>query len=333
MAISVIAAFNEFIREYVNLDPAHTRTARRSRDWLFLQIDRFPETVADFPNLYSGMSLPYGSFSRGTKIPALDDIDLISCMSAEGGEYEEVGHDDIKLLLPTNHRLAALCDVGTNELNSRRVVNKYVAALSSVAQYREATMNRRGEAATLKLTSYAWNFDIVPAFHTSADSQGKQYYIIPNGTGRWKKADPRIDAERVRQLDLRHAGNMRRAIRLIKYWHRRPTMLSMPSYLLECIVLDYYEARASAASEFPDLDLAAIFDHVASAVFGPVEDPKGIQSDLNDLDMETKISISSRAALDSIRANEARDLERSKRYADSIDKWREIFGNNFPNYG
>ncbi|CAD5789332.1 Uncharacterised protein [Escherichia coli] len=74
--------------------------------------------------------------------------------------------------------------------------------------YSETDVKRNQEAATLKLKSYDWNFDIVPAFITTPDSFGKTYYLIPDGNCHWKKTDPRIDMQKVTDLNVKLSGNI-----------------------------------------------------------------------------------------------------------------------------
>jgi hypothetical protein len=53
MCRSVITAFNEFLHDTVNLDAGQTTTARVSRDWLFRQINSFPDSEKSFPRLFA----------------------------------------------------------------------------------------------------------------------------------------------------------------------------------------------------------------------------------------------------------------------------------------
>lgn len=332
MATTVITAFNEFQSDIVNLDPDDTPLARTSRDWLFDRIREFPERHADFPLLYEEKDIAYGSFSRRTKIRPLDDIDMISCLHASGATYIAYQHDDVRITVTDTSRLKSYCHESTNTLNSRKVINRYVKALSEIPQYRKAEINRRGETATLELASYDWNFDIAPAFMTSTDDYGKTYYLIPNGDGHWKKADPRIDRDRVARVNKKHNGNMLNIIRCVKYWQRRKTMPTMPSYLLECIVVAHFEALTREASQFVDIELAEVFRGVGSAILGAVADPKGIQQDINSLSWEDRYSIYNRALSDAGKVDEARSLEQLKDMKGSISRWREIFGSDFPEY-
>jgi hypothetical protein len=337
MPTTVISAFAEFMEWTVNLAPTDTDTARASRRWLLEeQIEAFPDRHADFPFLYGSngeFDLPFGSFARNTKIRPLDDIDQISCLHADGASYVAYSNDDVQIEVPASSRLHAYCHDETSTLNSRKIVNRYVRALQDVPQYSAAAINRRSEAATLKLSSYAWNFDIVPAFITAPDVVGRNYFLIPNGKGHWKKTDPRMDRDRVFAINRFHDGNMLNIVRLVKYWHRRPTMPSMSSYLLECILMDHFENLGAPISQFPDLGLAAAFDAVQTRVLYAVSDPKRIQDDLNDLTWADRVAISERAALDAQRTREARALEGANDHRGSIEKWREIFGIGFPQYG
>lgn len=47
MATTVIAAFNEFMKDTVNLKKADTDDARASRDWLIGKMNDFEGTVAN----------------------------------------------------------------------------------------------------------------------------------------------------------------------------------------------------------------------------------------------------------------------------------------------
>ena len=63
-------------------------------------------------------------------------------------------------------------------------------------------------------------------------------------------------------------------------------------------------------------------------------DPKGFQGDLNTYSYSEKLSLSQKADWAYNKANEAIKAEvDEKDVQKSINKWREIFGNDFPNYG
>ena len=332
MPLTVTAAFDEFLADKVNLDPDRTATARSSRDWLYGQVASF-DSDTTFPKLWTEYNINYGSFARKTKIRPLDDIDMMIGLHAQGASYYDSGVTPITIRVTAESNLAVLCNENTYTLNSIKVINKFIKKCENVPQYAQADLKRNGSAAVLNLKSYEWSFDIVPCFMTVFESSGRNYYLIPDGSGNWKKTDPRVDRQRVKDINVAHDGNVLNVLRIIKYWNRRPTMPSMTSYLLETMVLDYYSARANTASQFVDLEIPSVLAYIATAIHYQVNDPKGIQGNINDLSWGDRNKISQRANSDKQKADQARALENAKDHKGSIQKWREIFGGEFPTYG
>lgn len=332
MAKTVTEAFNKFLVDTVNLDSEQTKKARGSREWLVGQIQTFPTEDIKFPNIYKEKNIFFGSFSRSTKKRPLDDIDIMICLKADGCTYNELT-DKIEIIVPDSAtRLKDYVNDGTSILNSRRLINAFVAKLAYIPQYKKAEIKRNLEAVTLNLNSYDWVFDIVPCFFTTKDAYKRTYYLIPDGSGNWKKTDPRLDSVRLSKLNKTHEGNLLNVIRAVKYWNTRPTMPTMGSYLLENMILDYYSEKTTVASKFVDIELVDVFLAIHRRVYHPVNDPKNIQGDLNNLNSEDKKKIFDKAYQDYVEAFEARKLEKKKNEKDSINKWIEIFGDKFPKY-
>ncbi|MBE9014794.1 hypothetical protein C7Y66_26940 [Chroococcidiopsis sp. CCALA 051] len=155
--------------DYVNLDSEQTKLARNSRDWLLSQIHAFPDKDNKFSRLYSEKDIFFGSFPRRTKKRELDDIDMMIALSAEEAVYNEFT-DRIEIYVSdSTYRLKSLCYYNTNILSSRKVINKFISLLNIIPQYEKAEIKRNMEAATLKLRSYFWTFDLVPCFFTQKD--------------------------------------------------------------------------------------------------------------------------------------------------------------------
>ena len=83
MATTVNSAFQEFMKNIVNLDPDIVSSARDSRDNLLDNIDEFNGEDGFF-KLYKDANVHFGSFARKTKPRELNDIDLMIGISAEG---------------------------------------------------------------------------------------------------------------------------------------------------------------------------------------------------------------------------------------------------------
>lgn len=333
MILTVNRAFDIFLKEYVNLDPNETLLARGSQSWLLSQIGLFPIKDQSFPKLYPAKHIHFGSFARRTKKRELDDIDTMIALNGAGTYYNEcLGKIEI-YVSDSAYQLRNLCWDNTNILNSKKVINKFIALLTQVSQYGKADIKRNKEAATLNLKSYTWTFDIVPCFFVDKNGINKDYYLIPDGKGHWKKTDPRIDRNRVAEVNQLHNGNVLNIVRLMKYWNKRPTMPSMSSYLIENIILNYYsQSTYSQASKYVNLEIPKLLQYISGKVLSSVHDPKGIQGNINTLNSEEQIKISARAMRDYQKALEARQLETQGNYKLSILKWGEIFGSNFPQY-
>lgn len=332
MAKTVNESFNKFLADTVNLDPNKTKKARGSRDWLVGQLETFPDGDSKFPSIYSEKNIFFGSFSRRTKKRLLDDIDIMICMKADGCTYNELP-DKIEVTVPdAATRFRDYVNEGTSILNSRKIINAFISKLVGVPQYKKAEIKRNLEAATLNLESYDWVFDIVPCFFTKEDAYNRTYYIIPDGSGNWKKTDPRVDSERITKINQAHEGNILNVIRAIKYWNSRATMPTMGSYLLENMILDYYAEQSTAASQFVDIEIEKVLLEIHRRVSYTVNDPKGIQGNLNNLCSEDRMKIQDRAYQDYVKAFEARKLESQNNHKDAIGKWIEIFGDKFPKY-
>ncbi|QQS51103.1 MAG: nucleotidyltransferase [Bacteroidota bacterium] len=332
MATTVIGAFNDFLNNSVNLDPDQTKKARGSRDWLVGQIGSFPSKDEKFPDIYTEKNIFYGSLTRRTKKRPLDDIDMMICLKANGCTYSEY-FDRIEMIVPeTASRFLEYRNDGTAILNSRKIINAFVLKLVDIPQYRSADIKRNLEAATLNLNSYDWVFDIVPCFFTTPELDGRTYYIIPDGKGNWKKTDPRIDRDRLSALNTSHDGNILNVIRSVKYWNKRATMPTMSSYLLENMIIEYYIGRTTKASKYADIELVNVFLDLHTRVYNTINDPKGIQGNINNLSHEDKVKISEKAYNDYVTAFNAREMEKRNDMRGSINKWREIFGNEFPKY-
>ncbi|KAB7675662.1 nucleotidyltransferase [Plesiomonas shigelloides] len=329
MPTTVNSAFNQFMADSVNLDSKKTITARSSRDYLKGQV----KGLTDFFPLYSDKDVNFGSFARRTKIRPLDDIDMIFTLSANGCTWEEGLDGTVYINTPTESpEYKNFRHDSSYRLNSRKVINHFVSKLAVLSQYDKAEIHRNQNAATLKLSSYDWNFDIVPAFFTAEDAQGKTFYIIPDGAGNWIKTDPRLDRQRASDINQQCGGHVLNAIRAIKYWQRRATMPSMSSYLLENLVLNYFEEKGEA-SQFVDLNVINILQYIKNNIWRDVNDPKEIQGNLNTLSWDEKTKISQKAESDFNTALAAREFEVAGDHKKAIGEWRKVFGNDFPQYG
>lgn len=326
MALTVNIAFSEFMKYYVNLDPNKTAKARKSRDNLRDNIHALGHNDSFF-DLSSHYDMYFGSFSRKTKIRELDDIDIMIALDGTNTQYSMSSWDDIKLYLKNNPCQFDNYRDEHGYINSNKIKNKFISELKKLSNYYKAEFHARGEAVTLDLLSYDWKFDIVPCFKCTDDK-----YIIPNGKGHWKATNPRIEQERVTKINQKHNGKVLDTIRLIKYWNRRGKMPTMVSYVLETMVLDYFDT-VSATSDWIEQRFYEVLCYIKNNIWNSINDAKGVEGNINTLNYYEKNSIQIRASNDCKKANDAINAEiYNKDQHKAINIWRDIFGSDFPKY-
>ena len=328
MPYTVNTCFEKFRKDVVDLEPGQTKTARASRDFVYKNIGILFQKGL-LPRLYPVMNLNFGSFERKTKQSKLDDIDLMVCYNGIGGSYStEINNKLYKIVFDKSIPVIKDCLEENGLLNSRKVVNQLIKALDQVPLYSMAEMHRDHEAARLQLSSYPWNFDIVPCFYTT-----QQFYLIPDGQGNWKNTDPRIDRARVLKNDFKNQNLATPLIRLMKYWKELKWGDAVSSYMFEQMVLDYLESIPVLMAHSWQVRVMNVFGYLRTAIKNPVMDPKGIQGDLNELDKDTRDRLSVIASMSSLSAEQAIKYERNGETQKAISQWKLVFGAQFPDYG
>jgi len=329
MAKNVNQAFEEFNKDVVNLIKENTNNARSSRDWLITQLLAFPENVEEFPNDYPEKHIKFGSFARNTKIRPLDDIDLMYCLSGGNAYYKVDDYDYNKFYIHTENATNDLKKLSNDDytLNSIKVVNKLVKALETVPQYSNADKKRNQEAAVLNLVSHPWSFDIVPCFYTI-----NNFYLIPDGSGNWKASNPINDQENIKETNTNYGGKIYQLVRTLKYWNANFTSPKLGSYLFEVIVLNFVKSKTSQ-NDYNDINIKDFFYYLYSNIEYDVQDPKGIQGNINNLTSEQRERISSKAKSCYDIAMIALNFEIEKKNQEkAIENWKIIFGDKFPSY-
>lgn len=333
MAKTISEAFSEFMQNSVDLDPKDVVTARYSRDNLLENIGELD--CRGFFRLYPDVNIQFGSFARKTKKRPLDDIDLMIGIAADNGKYyAEDPWNDIRIKAsPTNFaQQVCLNDDGVT-LNSTKVLNLFKSKLENIRDYSRSEIHKNGEAVTLNLKTRDWAFDIVPCFFTEQDEDngGRTYYLIPNGQGGWQKTDPRIDRDYIGFINRKYKGAALPLIRLCKKWNEVKQVKTLPSYLLETIIVDYFKSSPKLYGYF-DLDFWNILAFLQTRITSPVYDIKGIQGDLSrTVNTWDRAKIAWRAKTDCEKIQAV--LSNHSTQEECINLWREIFGQEFPTYG
>jgi hypothetical protein len=109
-------------------------------------------------------------------------------------------------------------------------------------------------------------------------------------------------------------------------------MPSMSSYLFENFVLNFCESK-EILSDYIDINIVNFWNYLKSQIYNEVKDPKGIEHNLNQLSNDEKSKIAEKANDAYLKGYEAYRLEtKEKDQKSAINKWGEIFGDDFPKY-
>lgn len=328
MARTIQSALKQMIEENVNMPPDRVTRARASRDWLLKQIESFEKNTQ---HLYfcKKFNLHFGSFARRTKVRPIDDIDIMIGLNGHLLYWHE-NIDDYKncsIHLKQDVQDSGLWKDCLNEdksLNSTKLLNKFKSALTNISHYENADIHRKQQAITLKLSSYEWNFDLVPCFYTTSG-----IYLIPNGNGKWMKTNPEKDQDLITDVNQKHNGNFLELVRLVKYWNTKAfdRKAKIPSsYLLEVMLTNCYSQKEyfdDVPFEF-EQSLIYLKDNIQKRI----NDPKDIEGDLNHLNDEEKINLISRINNDLENIENSRGVSKEKEFK----YWKEVLGNEFPDY-
>lgn len=335
MPYTVPFSFNLFRKTSVDLDSEQASRARNSRDYLQNRISSFPDADADFPRLYriAGRYQYFGSFARKTKVQPLDDVDILVVLNGKGtASTHSAGYTHWLRLDDSTSRLRHYLD-GYGYVNSTKILNKLKSALKSIAVYRSAELNRRGEAVVLNLISYDWSFDLVPAFAVRDGSDGVAYYLIPDGKGEWKRTDPRLDQAAVTQANQWQDGNLIPLIRTMKYWNfRGRSAPRIGSYHLEAILIDGFSYGIPKISTLR-CSIPDAFRILARKIMVACPDPKRLGPNLDaDLEEGTRTRVRDAAQAMAAQARLALKAEEEEDNRTAIERWCKVFP-DFPRYG
>lgn len=163
MATTVNTAFDEFMKDIVNLDPDVVSKARESRDNLLENIAEFDED--GFFDLYEEYNVPFGSFARKTKCREPDDIDLMIGIAANGATYSSSDpRDDVHITASTTNQAQKDCTREDGTLNSTQVINKFKSMCVNI-QNMIYTKGRGDSSQLVRKRLIFWQCPLFPYYY------------------------------------------------------------------------------------------------------------------------------------------------------------------------
>jgi hypothetical protein len=332
--LTTAQAFSRFRQQKVDLDPDEVATARRSRDYLQDQISNIADKDKTLPRLAGGYK-PFGSFARSTKVRPLDDIDMLSLLNGRGTVEVGYWYEQYTYLVQITDPSSPLAQFADSDgyVNSTRILNKFKSGLQAVPNYQKAEIKRNGVAVVLNLRSYPWAFDVVPSLPVTDSSGVTIHYLIPNGSGKWMRTDPRRDQTAITEANKYHDGNLIPLIRLLKYWNMYSYAAPrIGSYYLETMPIDGLRYHYPPIGSNLRVSVPLAFQTLATQILSSCPDPKGLGPNLDaNVPWEVKRKVHQAANERAGYANQALEYEQKGDHKNAIKYWGLVFP-NFPAY-
>lgn len=229
----------------------------------------------------------FGSYKKHTSIrPIIEnqDVDIIFKMPAE--KYQAYADNS------GNAQSQLLQDV-------RNVLSEKYPTVEKITAW--------GKVVLVKTSAGSHNIEIVPAWE-----QEDKTFIIPNSedSGKWEVIDYRAEIQRFSNSNKETNGMTRKLSRMLKSWARNIATLTIKSYELENIVMNFLKV-----TDINEKSYSQIFNLLFSY-------------------MTTLYSDSNYSLITSAkdRTSKALDFEKNEEFTKSAEEWRKIFGDLFPSY-
>lgn len=140
--------------------------------------------------------------------------------------------------------------------------------------------------------------------------------MIPNGTGNWKKTDPTIDKDHILNTNKEKDGRVLELIRICKKWNKVKNAKTLPSYLLETMIINHCDEEKEL-NQWIDVRFKNALKYIANHILSSVYDMKDIQGNINTLDILDRYTLKSKAQSDYEKACEAIKYETGDFYSTS----------------
>ncbi|GAB2752992.1 SMODS domain-containing nucleotidyltransferase [Nocardioides pakistanensis] len=290
MKHTVDAAFAA-LDDNLNLDPAVRRKAQERHNAIREEFAAAGLIASSFLQ---------GSFARKTMLKPLKDVDIV-CVLPEAFWQQLRGPD-----------------------GPGKAMEWFKAPIK--ARWPEVEFDAgdepSGKALRLSFPDCEFTIDLVPAFEYKDD-----YVLIGDRhEGTWTPSNSRIQLKKVSDRNQQTDGRFVHQVREVKALTKHHEELEFVSGIV-------VESLAYAVIGRKMLDedaVAAVLQHAATAVMGPVIEPAG------DDDVTAKWTAQERATAARVyahaarRAEEALRLERAGEVDGAIDVWHSLFGDAFP---
>ena len=196
-----------------------------------------------------------------------------------------------------------------------------------LGEYR-TNVRKNGQAVTLHYKTWP-NVDIVPACGVADDKGSIVEYQIPDmNTGKWISTNPKKHTSDIEQRSKSAGPLFRKIIKMVKWWNKKHSNY-LQSYHIEVMALYCFDYDPGNYS----WGILQYFDKAAELASAPLWHDKGFADDYLDYNSRQEVVKRLRAARDVARSAWYLTFGDKNDHSEAIRKWRQLFGDAFPNYG
>lgn len=249
----------KFIVQEIALSKKDISESAKSREWFLDKIKKKIEERKNEPVLYKEKPFIYfGSYFKGTKVADVDEFDVLVIIDSNKGEFKQsdekigegIGDADPNHKYDSKYKKEDDSGISPSKMLNwlKGVVEEVVESFGGTAP------ERAGQAIIARIESKNINIDLVPAGkfkHTKRS--GIFFYDIPRGdkNNGWVLTDPEQDIKLINEL-AQKKGDFKNVIRILKYIKNKYNFL-VPSFAIECCVIEYANGNEWTGSVFKDL--------------------------------------------------------------------------------
>lgn len=200
---------------------------------------------------------------------------------------------------------------------------------SHLSEFR--TGRRNGQAVTLYYETWP-NVDVVPVSRTTNSDGSVSHYSVPDmNTERWVESRPRAHSAALTKANADFGDQFKKLIKMMKYWNRQHSAL-MKSYHIEVLALKILGGRKFDSYSW---DVYSFFNEAVELTQSLLWHNGENVDDYLYLQFEKRQEILKRLTTARDKALDAWLLTYGEReeHKTAIEKWRQLFGSEFPAYG
>jgi hypothetical protein len=249
-----------------------------------------------------------GSFTRGTAVRGVSDLDLMVILSSNERKW------------------------GRGTTTSTTTLNKVKDALAG--RFTSTAIRNSGNAVVLSFAGGRRSVDVVPAFYTGpykgrfTQYQNYPTYSIPDGSGGWLLTSPQIHGVALASEDERSGYKLKRVASLAKYWAAVRAHINLHSFHVEILIAS---TEISIGPGSYAQVLHQLFRNLASRNGHGIRDPlelSGVIPASSGPAAAERLTAAARTAAD--HSERALQFESQRNTPEAVHQWKIVFGGNFP---